>query len=260
MTLDIHTHAFHPKIADKAVNKLKEHYRMEAVGDGRADDLLARLKRAGLDRACVHAAATTPAQVIPANNWAVELNRRPELIAFGTIHPGFKDFAAEFDRLERAGVKGIKLHADFQGFRLDDPALWPIFEAIEGRFTVMFHVGDRFDPRHSPSSPVMVEAIHRDFPNLAIIAAHMGGLEQWELVLTHLAGKNVYLDTSSCLDFIPDELFRAIWDRHPLERICFGSDYPLYDPGQEMAHLLGRPQVTDKIMEKLLVNGEVLFA
>ena len=40
------------------------------------------------------------------------------------------------------GVRGLKFHADFQGFFLDDPAFLRLLEAAAGRFAVMFHVGD----------------------------------------------------------------------------------------------------------------------
>ena len=138
MFIDIHTHAYHPKIADKVLAQLEEHYGIPAVGTGQIDDLLARAKRAGLDRVVVHNAATAPAQVVPANNWAIRIHREnPEVIAFGTLHPDYPDFEREIERLWRSGIKGIKFHPDFQGFRLDDRKLWPIFEALSGRFTVM---------------------------------------------------------------------------------------------------------------------------
>lgn len=261
MTLDVHTHAFHPKIAAKVLKQLEGHYHISPVGTGQADDLLARLDQAGIRRAAVHAAATTPAQVIPANNWCIELSRtQPRFIPFGTMHPGFPDFEDELDRLERAGIQGIKLHADFQGFRLDEPALMPILEAMRGRFVAMFHVGDRLPPDQNPSCPRKVAAIHRDFPGLAIIAAHMGGLMHWDLVLEELAGSEVYIDTSSSLPFIEDPQLHAILDRHPPERVLFGSDYPLYDPGQEMRAIEARLGFSSARMEQLLTAGEALFA
>lgn len=260
MTLDVHTHAFHPKIADKVLAQLQGHYAIAPVGTGLTGDLLARLDAAGIDRACVLCAATAPAQVIPANSWALELARtQPRLIPFGTIHPGFAPFEAELDRLERAGITGIKIHADFQGFRLDDPALWPVLAAIEGRFTVMFHVGDRLPPESNPSCPAKLKAIMRDFPDLTVIAAHLGGYLHWEQALEHLAGTRAYLDTSSSLRFVGDATLAAILDRHPPERIVFGSDYPIFDPLQELDILQKRLRLSDSGLARLLRNGEALF-
>jgi hypothetical protein len=260
VTLDIHAHAFHPKIVEKVLKQLEAHYGIAPVGTGLVADLLDRLNAAGIGRAAVHAAATAPAQVVPANNWSIGLARtQPRLIPFGTIHPGFADFEAELSRLERAGVQGIKIHADFQGFRLDDPALWPILEAMQGRFVALFHVGDRLPPALNPSCPAKLAAIHREFPGLTVVAAHLGGYLHWAEALEHLAGTDVFLDTSSSLPFIKDGLLRAILDRHPPERVFFGSDYPLFDPGRELERLRSRLRLTDARLELLLTAGEDLF-
>lgn len=260
MTLDIHTHAFHPKIASKVLEQLTGHYGITPVGTGLVEHLLERLDAAGIGRAAVHAAATAPAQVIPANNWSMELARtQPRLIPFGTIHPGFADFEAEFDRLERAGIRGIKIHADFQGFRLDDPALRPILETMQGRFIALFHVGDRLPPHQNPSCPAKLRAIRDDFPQLCIIAAHLGGYLHWAEALLHLAGTDVYLDTSSSLPFLDDALLRAILDRHPPERVLFGSDYPIFDPARELKRLRERLRLSDTALTRLLTSGEALF-
>ena len=48
MYIDIHTHAFHPKIAHKVVAQLEDHYNIKPVGNGLAEDLKERLTRAGL--------------------------------------------------------------------------------------------------------------------------------------------------------------------------------------------------------------------
>jgi hypothetical protein len=195
----------------------------------------------------VHTVATAPAQVIPANNWALQLQRTdPGITAFGTIHPAYGRFEHELDRLETAGIPGIKFHPDFQGFDMQDPAFFSVLEAVCGRFAVLFHVGDRFPPERSPSTPAKMKRIRRLFPQLTIIAAHLGGYLQWEESLRHLVGEDIYLDTSSSLPFLPDPLLQKIVSRHPLERILFGSDYPLFDPGEEL----------DRIRDRLKLSGE----
>lgn len=260
MFIDIHTHAYHPKIADKVLAQLEGHYGIKPVGTGQIDDLIARAKRAGLDRVVVHNAATAAAQVVPANNWAIHIHREyPEVLAFGTLHPEYPEFERELDRLERNGIHGIKFHADFQGFRLDDQRLWPLFEALSGRFTVMLHVGDRLPPEQNNSCPAKVAAILRDFPGLTVIAAHMGGYLHWQYALEHLIGKDVYIDTSSSLAFIDDDTLQRIFSGHPRDRILFGSDYPLFDPGEEIGMLRRRLSLRDAELETLLATGATLF-
>jgi uncharacterized protein len=260
MLLDFHTHLFHPKIAAKVLGQLHTHYGIHPIGSGLVSDLLARLGTAGLDGAVVHNAATKPAQVIPANNWAIELSRTvPGLFPFGTIHPGFGRWEDELDRLERGGILGIKLHPDFQGFDLADPELVPILEAISGRFIVLSHVGDGGEPLNAPSSPRKLAAIVDRFPELTLVAAHLGGYLQWDEALEHLVGSDVYLDTSSSLPFIDDSLLQAIFRKHPHERILFGSDYPLFDPSTEIERLARKLRLGPASMELLLANGSKLL-
>ena len=130
MFFDIHTHAFHPKIAHKAVDHLNTVYHLDCRGDGTIEHLLEREKAAGIDRCIVLCAATAPAQVIPANNYAMKLQREhEEVIGFGTLHPAYVDWEDELERMKAGGLRGIKLHPDFQGFALNDRRLLPIFES-----------------------------------------------------------------------------------------------------------------------------------
>lgn len=260
MRIDIHTHAFHPKIAAKALSHLKAHYGIEPVGTGVVDDLLPRAQAAGIDKVVALVAATDPAQVIPANTWAIEMQRSdPRIVAFGTLHPGFVDLDGELARLEQNGIRGLKFHADFQGFFLDDPAFLRVLEAAAGRFTVMFHVGDRLPPDQNPSCPMKLGALIDRFPETPIIAAHLGGYLHWRWALEELVGRDVYLDTSSSLDFIPDDLLCAIFARHPRERILFGSDYPLFDPSDEVEKLMRRVGLSRAEVDGLMENGARLL-
>ncbi len=256
MHTDWHTHAFHPKIAHKVLAQLRGHYGIDPVGTGLPEDLIFRLRRAGIHKAAVHTAATTPDQVVPANNWSMFMQtEHPELIAFGTLHPGFMNWERELVRLETAGIKGLKFHPDFQGFRLDDPVLYPLFEAIGNRFALMFHVGDRLPPDLNPSSPAKLAKIRRDFPKLTIIAAHFGGYLHWDQALEVLAGTDVYLDTSSSLPFMPRDLMRGLLRKHPRERLLFGSDYPLFDPLDEIRLLETNAGLREEEIEAVLGNG-----
>jgi len=258
--IDVHTHAFHPKIAEKVIAQLQGHYGIQAVGTGLIEDLLARAAAAGLDRVAVHTAATAPAQVIPANNWSLELMRgHPEVIAFGTTHPGYEGWAAELDRLRAAGVRGIKLHPDFQGFWLDDRRLSPIIEAAQEDFVFMVHVGDRPEPARNPSCPYKLAALLDRFPRARFIAAHMGGYLHWPHALKVLAGRDVWIDTSSTLPFIDQPTLEALFAKHPRERILFGSDYPLFDPGQTAAELRQRLGLSDAELEQLQINAAGLL-
>ena len=260
MFTDTHTHVFHPKIAEKAINQLHTHYGIKPQGTGVLDDLLARATRAGVDRVVVHTAATDPSQVIPANNWAIDMERQSDRVtAFGTLHPDYPEPEKELERLRKAGIRGLKFHPDFQGFFLDDPKFYRLMEIIGDDWTLMVHVGDTLPPEKNPSCPKKMAALRRAFPGPRLIAAHMGGFSHWQYVVEHLAGLDVFFDTSSSLSFIDDDTLREIVAHHPTDRLLFGSDYPLFDPGDEIRLLERRVAPLGVDLDDLLKAGTHLF-
>ncbi len=260
MRYDIHTHALHPKVAPKVLDHLEAHYRIAPVGNGLMQDLLEREQKAGVERIVVHSAATAPAQVIPANNWALSLEQaHPEVIAFGTLHPDYPDWKNELDRLRYNNIRGLKFHPEFQNFWMDDPKLLPLMEEAQRDFIFMFHVGDRLPPKDNPSCPYKLAALMDAFPKARIIGPHLGGWLQWEHALKAIIGRDLYIDTSSSLAFIDDETLREIFRRHPREKILFGSDYPLFDPATERAELQRRMGLSDREVEEIMSNAEALF-
>lgn len=261
MFYDAHAHAFVPKIAPKILEQLHGHYGIPPVGNGLIEDLLAREARAGIDKVVVMNAATRPNQVVPANNWALSLQKDypDQVVPFGTLHPYMDDWESELDRLRQAGIKGLKFHPEFQDFWLNDPKMKDIMEAAWQDFIFMLHVGDRPLPEDNQSCPFKVAELHRCFPGARIIAAHLGGYLHWSWALEALAGKPVYFDTSSSLEFIDEFTLKELFRRHPREYFLFGSDYPLFDPLADQQLLKSRLNLKELELEALMSNAAALF-
>jgi predicted TIM-barrel fold metal-dependent hydrolase len=262
MRIDCHTHAFAEKIAEKAVQQLISYYRMPTTYGGTLDDLLVRAKAAHLDALVLLVAATKPEQVKPAHDWVLGLAEDPRLraadaprvVRFGTFHPDDPHWVAEIARLRAGGIRGVKLHPEFQGIDLADPRLHAFFEEIQDDFILMVHVGDPRVRADNPSTPRKVAAILDRFPRLRLIAAHLGGYCFWEEVLEVLAGRALYLDTSSALPYIAPALLRRIVEQHGAARILFGSDYPLRAPDDDLPLIDGLSWLTAR--EKAQILGE----
>lgn len=264
MYIDIHTHAFHPKIARKAVDHLNDFYSVNCAGDGTIAHLLERERKAEMEKCVVLCAATAPAQVIPANNYAITLQREhaDRVIAFGTVHPGYENWEAELNRIKAAGIRGIKLHPDFQSFWLNDPRLLPVFEAAQKDFVFEIHIGDRTTPAQNPSCPYKLAAILRQFPGMRVIAAHFGGYRMWAHALEALGGnkfENLWFDTSSTTPFATPLLAKKLLGAFPRERILFGTDWPLYDPVEERQRLQRLASLKDAEMETIMSNATALL-
>lgn len=265
MLIDCHTHAFAEKIAEKAVMQLIDYYQIPTSFGGRLSDLLKVAVETKLDALIMLVAATKPEQVKPANDWALalkgtrsleletkyDLGPLPQIIPFGTYHPDDPDWFSEIQRLRKAGIKGIKLHPEFQNIDLADPRLSDFWAEIESDFIVMIHVGDPVHSESNRSTPRKVAAILDNFPKLRVIAAHMGGYLFWNEAYELLAGRDLYLDTSSTLPYIDAGMFQKLFTKHGMEKILFGSDYPLRSPAQDL-ELLDRmkwltPAAKDRI-------------
>ena len=169
----------------------------------------------------------------------------------------------ELARLKAAGIRGIKLHPDFQSFWLDDPRLLPIFETAQKDFVFEIHIGDKTTPDKNPSCPYKLASIMRQFPDMRVIAAHFGGYRMWSHALDVFAGskfENLWFDTSSTTPFATPELAHRLLNTFPRERILFGTDWPLYDPVEELERLQTLGGLSDSEMEVIMSNASALLA
>jgi len=268
MLIDCHTHAFADKIADRAIAHLSDYYKIQIPRGGRFGDLLAAAEEVRLDAFILLVAATRPEQVRPANDWilrlaglsADEIRREfgvshvPRVVPFGTFHPGDSNWLTEIKRLRAAGIKGIKLHPEFQGFDLANPVLHDFFAEVERDFVLLVHIGDRVVAETNFSTPRKVAAILDNFPKARVVAAHMGGYRFWDSAYEVLAGRDVYLDTSSVFPHLDIKGFQRLVSKHGTGRILFGSDFPVSSPQLDLNVLNQIEWLTDA--EKQRIRGE----
>lgn len=248
--IDIHAHIYPDNIAQKAAASVKVFY--EGIGDPSMDGtegmLLLRGSQAGIDRYVVLPVAIRPDRVISINDY---IHQRAEanasLIPFGTVHAAMDGLTDEVERLLHMGVKGIKMHPDSQRFPIDDPRLFPMYEAVRGRIPVMLHMGD---PRYDYSHPLRLRRLLEQFPDLDVIAAHLGGYSMYETARELLYDTNCVMDISSSVVFLEPGLPEKYINLYGAERLAFGSDYPMFDPLQEVQNFL-RFKLTDAQKEQI---------
>jgi len=247
--IDIHAHVFPDKIAEKAVQSIGGYYGLTMRGPGTVEGLLASGHSHGVVNYVINSTATRPDQVRAINEFISETcNRDDRLIGFGTLHPDLEELAAEFERFPSLGLRGVKLHPDFQHFDIDDPAMLPIYALAEGRLPVLIHMGD---VNSDASSPVRLARILDRFPDLIVIAAHLGGYQMWDESLRLLAGRNLYFDTSSSLEFLAPQAATEIIRKHGVSKILFGTDYPMWMHEDELLRF-DRLELTEEERERIL--------
>ncbi len=157
----------------------------------------------------------------------------------------------EIERIIALGLKGIKLHPDFQGFNADDPKMDKIYSLIENRLPVLIHCGDAILDN---SSPRRIANVLDRFPRLTIIAAHLGGHSKWQESMECLVGRNLYMDTSSAVRFMDLDLAEKIIKEHGTKRIVFGTDYPIVYHGEEL-EVFDRLDLSETEREDILYNN-----
>jgi predicted TIM-barrel fold metal-dependent hydrolase len=227
MIIDVHTHAFPDFLAPKAMAKLTAAFgEYELARDGTLASLLDSMDRAGVTLSFLANIATRPEQGPAILEWARNI-ATDRIIPLGSIHPHSKTWPSELEAIAEAGFPGIKFHAQYQSFAVDDDAMLPIYETAArlGLF-VLFHGGyDIAFPGDDSSSPRRLAKVSRRVEGLHMIAAHVGGWMAWPEVVEHLLGTDVYLDLSYLHELTPAD-FELIVERHAHARLLFGSDTP----------------------------------
>ena len=255
--IDSHCHIYPIKIAKPAVESTGRFYDMTALGDGTVDSLLNLGKSVGIDRFVVQSVATTPHQVKSINEFiAQEVASHPDtLIGLGTLHPDSDDLKRDLDHIKELGLHGVKLHPDIQRFAIDDYRCLKIYELCEKEnMPILMHTGDyRFDY----SNPNRLVPILDIYKNLTVIGAHLGGWSVWDEAVEKLSGyKNFYVDSSSSLYELSPERATEIIRAYGVDRVLFGSDFPVFSPDIELARFMALP-LTDH-ERRLILSENVL--
>jgi predicted TIM-barrel fold metal-dependent hydrolase len=261
--IDTHTHIFPDTDAERILKSTSQQFKVKVYGKGTASDLIAQMDENNVFHAVIHMVALHPQRVKEINTWLISL-REPRFIKFGTVLPFQLDYQREISRLSDNGITGIKLQPEVQGFRVDDADLtYPLYEALlKNNMTVMFHAGGNPAPSvHQRSAPHMLLRVAQDFPDLAIIAAHLGGLNMWNEAAQKLAGReNVYLETSMTYGRITAPVAETIIRKHDLNRIFFGTDYPFAPIKNCIQSALNTPFLNQEEKKALMgLNARAFF-
>lgn len=246
--IDIHTHVYPEKIARKATLSVADFYELGSDNTGTSAELLEKGSRVGIEKYLILPVAVKPDHVDGINDFIKgECDAHPEFVGFGTVHAGMDDIIGEIDHIRSLGLRGVKMHPDTQLFNIDDERLYPMYEEIEGELPVYLHTGDyRYDYSH----PRRLRRILEDFPRLQVVAAHLGGWSVYDEAQEFLRDTSCLVDVSSSLMFMEPQKAVDYIRSFGVERVMFGSDFPLWDPDVEAKRFLELP-LSDSEMEQI---------
>lgn len=234
MIIDFHTHVFPDKISNRAIKSLEQNIidmqgkSYPAKSDGTLNKLVEYMGTNHVDYSVVLPIATTVKQSISINKFAQEITGKNGIISFGSVHPMQDDYDKVLYEIKKAGLMGIKLHPEYQNVFVSSPEVERVLKkAEELGLYVVFHAGqDLGMPKPIHSMPECLNHILDVVSGDKIIAAHMGGLNEWDDVEKFLVGTPIMLDTSYTSRLMKKEQFKRIVENHGSEKILFGSDSP----------------------------------
>lgn len=260
--IDTHVHVFPQKVAVRAADNIVDYYSLSRQGDGTVEGLLAGSSNHPEMKFVISSATLNPAKPTVGDDYMLEVaaSDPARYIPLCSFHPamGVEASVAELERCFGLGAKGVKIHSDFQKFFVDDEIPMEVYRYIASKGKpIIFHVGD---PNTDFSTPKRVRRILETIPDLTIIAAHMCGYRVWDQAKKYLIGTPVYTDTSEALlGMSPAELTDLI-RLHGVEKVMFGSDYPLWNPNFAFDRINALP-LTDEEKEMIFhITAEKVFA
>ena len=231
--IDAHVHLYPDQLAPKVVPMLASRFGNDPAFDGTISGCRRAMVASEISMSVNLPVATRPDHVGHTNGFWKEYAKPADGIAsLAALHPSTPDAPNVVVEIAAAGFAGIKFHPEYQEFGFNDPSMDDIWAAMAERNLVAYlHAGGErvFAPPYR-SSPSEIRALHRRFPTLRIVAAHLGGFGMWDETEETLVGEDVTLDLSHTFFWMPHERIERIIRNHGARRILFGTDAPWQDP------------------------------
>ncbi|MGE0171049.1 amidohydrolase family protein [Nocardioides sp.] len=251
--VDGHFHIFSPKNSQKIDDEMIK-------GPVSGEDAVNLLTSAGVEKAIVLSAAYLFQSYEDAKyeNDYVEreaYSQEGRFIPFCSVRLGASWALEEVERcLTKGSMKGLKLHPVANSLDLADEESWKVLESIINRVNQLQSQLHRTFPVIIDSNwqnrKITLKFVHLSakFPKLKFILAHALSFDRMDLeiigfyyqALPHLP-RNIYVDLSAIIVFYegsPDnDKFLWVLDKFGVDRVLFGSDYPVFSPQTALASL-----------------------
>ncbi len=254
MIIDFHTHMFPDKIAKSTLDFLAGVCGVKPYTDATYSGLLSSAKEAGIDLCVALPAVTKVSQVESINRFAAQY-QEGAILSFGGIHPACENYKEILRHVKELGLKGIKLHPDYQDMYFNDIRYKRLVAyATELELIISVHAGvDPKCPDDVHCTPKMARELIDEVQPERLVLAHLGGNLIWDDVERELVGRSVFFDTGVVLDHITEEQFLRIVHTHGADKILFATDSP-WKGQKEFIKLLSDMPLTSNEKE-LIFSG-----
>lgn len=195
-----------------------------------ADELVAQMDRAGVDKAIVWLKPPYDKNIAPENRAIYEATQKypDRLIGFGWANPrlGKESTHATIKQcFEEYGFQGIKFNGAQDDYLIDKFAMPFIEQAATYGKPLAFHIGADF---YENTHPYRLGRIAARLPDTKLIMIHMGGAGTPPLHLSAIETAAQHPNISLIGSAIPERMILDAIKALGCERVCFGSDMPYF--------------------------------
>ena len=254
--VDCHCHVYPDKIASKAVESIGGFYGLPMFYDGKTSTLIEYGSAVGVKHYIIFSVATTPSQVQSINKFIADTvsSSGGVMTGLGTLHPDSENIEDDVEQIISLGLKGVKMHPDFQKFRINDEKCDKIYSLCQGRLPIYLHTGDS---RYEFSNPDNMIPVLEKYPELIVVGAHFGGWSCWKEAAEKLSKyKNFYVDCSSSFDWLTADEARVLVRTYGADRVLFGTDFPMWSHEKELDFFF-RMELTPEEEKKILSENAI---
>jgi len=277
MIIDFHTHIFPPQVKQNRRRYVDDDpcfaalYADERAKLATAEELIAAMDRNGVDVSVVlNIGWTRHDFCIKTNDYILEsVARYPKrLVGFCSVQPKDADAALkEIERCAAGEIKGVgEIRPDMQSFNLGDKDIMqPFTEALKKHNLILLtHTSEPVGHSYAGKGTVTPQTLYPfilDNPGLNIVFAHWGGGLPFYALMPEVkqALANVYFDTAASPFLYSPQIYRQVAQLVGAERILFGSDYPLLQPGRLIGEIESTELSADVKKQILGLNAKKLL-
>jgi predicted TIM-barrel fold metal-dependent hydrolase len=227
----------------KTIDEVMPFYR-ESINDPEGYNLVKRMDEGGIDVTAICIVDNINYgydndRILRINQYcASAAAKHPgRLIALAGIDPRRAGAPLLFRRcIEEFGMKGLKWHPDDGYYPNGEEAYKVLKVANELGVPLLTHTGPLGGSRAKYSHPIHLDDVALDFPNVTIIAAHMGDIwwHDWAAIAKHkpnICGDlAMWQETAETRPHLFRRYLREIVDIVGAERVLFASDAPIFEP------------------------------
>ncbi len=277
MIIDVHTHIFPAEIrrnrgkffpSESAFQLLYQSPKARLIG-GR--ELISVMDANGVDRAVVFGFPWTDIELAKTHNDYI-LNMAQayadRFIGLGCFDPASAGAAAETERCLAGGLAGIGELAFYKS-GIDDVALAQLVPVMgmcaERNRPVLIHTNEPVGHDYHGKTPITLSQIYgliRRFADNKIVLAHWGGgLFFYALMKKEVKQilQNVYFDTAASPYLYDPEVYQMAINLVGIDKILFGSDYPLLAPEKYFSEMQQAGLSRKQISQICGLNAQRLF-